>query len=59
MFLVQILHPGISAPKRTQMINAAAKLLSLKSTGLGEAFKFKDVRERLHCRAWPCEVVGV
>ncbi len=43
LYLIQVLHPTLSAPKRTQMMKTAAKLLALKSNGLGESFKYKDV----------------
>jgi hypothetical protein len=42
--MCEVLHPVLSAPKRTQVLNVAAKLLALKTTSLGETFKMKDVR---------------
>lgn len=45
IYMVEVLHPALSAPKRTQMVNVAGKLLALKADTLGEAFKMKDVRD--------------
>ncbi len=57
IFMVQILHPTLSAPKRTHMIKVASKLLALKTNGLGECFKYKDVSApvgiRYRCKPVP------
>ena len=47
LFMCQILHPDVSAPKRTNIMNVAAKLLALKTDSLGETFKMKDVCARM------------